>query len=118
MTDEQANAETRLERRAEERGDFLSYVWGVCISLLLSLAAFALVHWAGLSRFSLLIAIGGLALVQLLVQFRCFLHIGFGHKREDLQLILFSGLLLIIMVTGTIWIMASLATRMVVSMPA
>ena len=118
MTDEQANAETRLERRAEERGDFLSYVWGVCISLLLSLAAFALVHWAGLSRFSLLIAIGGLALAQLLVQFRCFLHIGFGHKREDLQLILFSGLLLIIMVTGTIWIMASLATRMVVSMPA
>lgn len=118
MTDEQANAETRLERRAEERGDFLSYVWGVCISLLLSLAAFALVHWAGLSRFSLLIAIGGLALVQLLVQFRCFLHIGFGHKREDLQLILFSGLLLIIMVTGTIWIMASLATRMVVFMPA
>ena len=118
MTDEQANAETRLERRAEERGDFLSYVWGVCISLLLSLAAFALVHWAGLSRFSLLIVIGGLALVQLLVQFRCFLHIGFGHKREDLQLILFSGLLLIIMVTGTIWIMASLATRMVVSMPA
>ena len=118
MTDEQANAETRLECRAEERGDFLSYVWGVCISLLLSLAAFALVHWAGLSRFSLLIAIGGLALVQLLVQFRCFLHIGFGHKREDLQLILFSGLLLIIMVTGTIWIMASLATRMVVSMPA
>ena len=118
MTDQHANTETRLERCAEEREDFRSYAWGVCISLLLSLAAFALVHWAGLSRFSLLIAIGGLALVQMLVQFRCFLHIGFGHKREDLQLILFSALLLIIMVTGTIWIMASLATRMAMSMPA
>ena len=118
MTDQHANTETRLERCAEEREDFRSYVWGVYISLLFSLAAFALVRWAGLSRFSLLIAIGGLALVQMLVQFRCFLHIGFGHKREDLQLILFSALLLIIMMTGTIWIMASLATRMAMSMPA
>ena len=118
MTDKQVNTETRSERCAEERREFRSYVWGVCMSLLLSLAAFALVHWAGMSRFSLLIAIGGLALVQMLVQFRCFLHIGFGQKREDLQLILFSALLLIIMVTGTIWIMASLTTRMAMPMPA
>ncbi|HEY8229058.1 MAG TPA: hypothetical protein VIG31_01260 [Rhodanobacteraceae bacterium] len=56
----------------------------------------------------------------MIVHFRFFLHISFSHKREDLQLILFSTVLLIIMVAGTIWITASLATRMAVpmSMPA
>jgi cytochrome o ubiquinol oxidase operon protein cyoD len=34
------------------------------------------------------------------------------QKREDLQLILFPVLLLAIMVGGTVWIMASLTTRM------
>lgn len=51
-----------------------------------------------------------------IVHFRFFLHISFSHKREDLQLILFSTVLLIIMVAGTIWIMGSLATRMAVPM--
>jgi len=35
-----------------------------------------------------------------------------GQKREDLQLILFSALLLIIVVGGTVWIMGSLGARM------
>ena len=43
---------------------------------------------------------------------RHLLHIGFEKNRDDLLLILFSALLLIIMVAGTIWIMASLALRM------
>ena len=72
-----------------------------------------------LARFSLIgadagqfPAIGDFALVQMLVHFRFFLHIGFRQKREDLQLLLFSALLLTIVVAGTIWIMASLAQRM------
>ena len=52
----------------------------------------------------------------MVVHFRFFLHIGFREHREDLQLILFSALLLFIMVAGTIWIMASLALRMGMSM--
>ena len=101
----------------EERREFRSYVWGAGIALLLTLVPFALVHWAGLPRLPMLIVIGVFALVQILVHFRCFLHISFAHKREDLQLILFSALLDDdIMVAGTIWIMASLALRM--AMPA
>lgn len=118
MSDEQAGIQRRSERCAEERREFRSYIWGVSLALLMSVAAFALVHWVTLPRFSMLIVIGGLALVQMLVHFRCFLHIGLGQKREDLQLILFSALLLTIMVTGTIWIMASLATRMAMPVPA
>jgi len=102
----------RTERSKEERQEFLSYVWGISLALLLTLVPFALVHWVGIPHFPLLIVIGAFALLQMIVHLRFFLHISFSQKREDLQLILFSTLLLIIMVAGTIWIMGSLALRM------
>lgn len=53
------------------------------------------------------------AIVQVGVQLRYFLHIDFSRqKREDLQLILFTLLLLAIMVAGTVWILADLHHRM------
>ena len=106
------NRGDQLELKQQERREFRSYIWGICLALLLTLVPFALVHWIGMPRVSLLIVIGAFALVQVLVHFHCFLHIGFKQKREDLLLILFSALLLTIMVAGTIWIMASLALRM------
>ncbi|MDQ6646146.1 MAG: cytochrome C oxidase subunit IV family protein [Pseudomonadota bacterium] len=109
-------ADDRARLKHEERREFRSYVWGIGLALLLTLVPFALVHWAAVSRRDLLIVIGSFALVQMLVHFHFFLHIGLKQKREDLQLILFSALLLTIMVAGTIWIMASLAARM--AMPA
>lgn len=96
----------------EERRDFRSNVWGIALALALTLVPFALVHWAGVRRFPLLIVIGAFALAQMVVHLRFFLHISFTEKREDLQLILFSTLVLIIMVGGTVWIMGSLALRM------
>ncbi len=103
--------ETRVRKR-EERREFFSYVWGIGLALLLTLVPFAVVHWSAAPHFALLIMIGAFALLQMLVHFRFFLHIGFRQKREDLQLLLFSALLLAIMVVGTIWIMANLALRM------
>lgn len=52
------------------------------------------------------------ALVQMIVHFRFFMHIRLNGRREDLQLILFSTAVLIIMVGGTVWIMGGLALRM------
>jgi cytochrome o ubiquinol oxidase operon protein cyoD len=113
MSGQTHTTEEQADLKREEQQDFHSYVWGISLALLLTVVPFALVRWApGIPRFSLLIVIGAFALVQMLLHFRCFLHIGFKQKREDLQLILFSALLLTIMVAGTIWIMASLATRM------
>jgi cytochrome o ubiquinol oxidase operon protein cyoD len=101
-----------MERSREERRDFRSYVWGIGLALLLTVVPFALVRWGGMPRRPVLIAIGVLAQLQMAVHFRFFLHIGIRRNREDLQLILFSALVLIIMVAGTAWIMANLATRM------
>lgn len=112
-----SHREEEFQRQQEERREFRSYVWGVGSALVLTVVPFALVHWSSnISRLWLLIVVGVFALVQILVHFHFFLHIGFKQKREDLQLLLFSGLLLTIMVAGTIWIMASLAQRM--AMPA
>ena len=102
--------------QTDERSELRSYVWGFGLALLLTLLPFALVYWKAMPRFPLLIVIGAFAFVQVLVHFRCFLHISFRQKREDLLLILFSALLLAIMVVGTLWIMANLAIRMAMPM--
>lgn len=112
MTDQGKHQPTPEELRQHERQDFRSYAWGVGLALLLTVVPFALVHWQTIPRMGLLIAVGGCALLQMMVHFRFFLHIGFKENRDDLQLILFSTLLLLIMVSGTLWIMGSLALRM------
>ena len=70
------------------------YLIGAGLSALLTILAFAAVA-LGLSRGVALGIIGVSAVAQVIVQLRCFLHIDFSRqKREDLQLILFSLLLL------------------------
>ena len=103
----------QTEQRQVQRRELRSYVWGFGLALVLTVLAFIMVRWnVGIPRVTSLIAIGAFALLQMLVHLRFFLHIGFRQQREDLQLIVFSALLLLIMVGGTIWIMGSLATRM------
>ena len=101
-------------REARElRREFRSYVWGIVLALITTAIPFALVHWHVLPRSEALIATGVLALIQVICHFRFFLHVSLARqKREDLQLILFSTLLLLIMAGGTIWIMVNLAARM------
>lgn len=113
MNEQTVGGDRQARLKQEERCEFRSYLWGVGLALLLTLVPFTLVHWVAIPRLPLLIVIGAFALVQMLVHFRFFLHISFKQKREDLQLILFSTLLLAIMIGGTLWIMASLAARMV-----
>ena len=112
MTELDSNPPAVPAREAVARSELLSYVWGLALALLLTLAAFALVRWQPWERGTVLVVIGVLALVQMVVHFRFFLHIGLRRKREDLLLILFSAVLLIVMVAGTIWIMSNLALRM------
>lgn len=113
MSEPAQTSDDRAERARQARREFRSYAWGIALALALTLVPFAAVHWHIMPRAALYITIGAFALVQMVVHFRFFLHIGFRHKRDDLQLILFSGLLLVIMIGGTLWIMGSLARRMV-----
>jgi cytochrome o ubiquinol oxidase operon protein cyoD len=102
---EQPPAEADRERR--------SYIVGFLLALLLTAAAFGLAAFRLLSGPASMAAIGTLAVAQIAVQFRFFLHIDLSRqKREDLQLILFTALLVLIMVAGSIWILTSLDQRM------
>lgn len=97
------------ERARETR----SYVVGLVLALFLTAAAFAGIHWRFADRGATLAVIFALALVQAVVHFRCFLHIGLGRSsRHDLMLLLFSSLIVILMVAGTLVVLGNLATRM------
>ncbi len=98
---------------AEVRHDLRHYLTGAVLSAVLTVVAFGTVMVLALDRPVTLVVIAVAAILQIVVQLRYFLHIGLDRqKREDLQLILFSVLMLSLMAFGTIWIMLNLAGRM------
>lgn len=104
---------TEMSETRENTRELRSYIIGYALALVLSIVPFAVVAWGGAATTSALWIIAGFALVQIIVHFRFFLHIDLSEqKREDLQLILFSVLLFVMMAGGTIWIMVNLHTRM------
>ena len=98
----------------EKWHDIRGYLIGYGLALALTAAAFAAVRWPTFSARATLGLVFGLALVQLLiVHFRYFLHISLRRSaRDDLLLILFSTLIVVLMVSGTIVIISDLRGRM------
>ena len=97
------------ERRRETLTDLVGYA----LALVLTLGAFAAVKWPVAAGGTTLAIILGLALVQVVVQFRCFLHVSFARSaREDLLLVLFAALIVALMVSGTLVILFNLRARM------
>ncbi|RZF60680.1 cytochrome-c oxidase [Sphingomonas populi] len=80
--------------RDDRKREIRTYLIGYALALMLTGAAFSAVRWPFLAGRATFAAVLGLALVQIIVQFRCFLHISFRRSaRDDLQLILFSTLI-------------------------
>lgn len=101
------------------RGTLLSYISGFGFSIVLTLTVFVLVnnhvvtgHQASSHGF-LVLAIMGLALVQLVVQLVFFLHMGSEPKpRWNLAVFMFMLVILIVIVGGSLWIMDNLNYNM------
>ncbi len=92
------------------RRDLASYVTGALLALILTGAAFAVVAKGVTHALPIVFALG---LLQIIVHFRCFLHVDFRKSaRADLQLILFSTLIIALMVGGTLVILFNLRARM------
>ena len=101
------------EPNDDKRGEILTYAIGYGLALALTGAAFAIVHWPSFGPATTLAIVFGLALVQMVVHFRFFLHISLKKSaRDDLQLILFSTLIVVLMVSGTLVILFNLRARM------
>ncbi|WP_025886673.1 cytochrome o ubiquinol oxidase subunit IV [Asaia prunellae] len=98
------NADHEMERRQELRG----YSIGLVLAVLLSALPFAGVMLGLFPRAALIWIIAIAALCQVVVHFRFFLHIDLSSShRDDLQLILFSLLIVALMVGGTLWVLGN-----------
>jgi cytochrome o ubiquinol oxidase operon protein cyoD len=94
-------------------GSYQSYVIGFASSIFLTLISFYLVATAALPPQTLYIAIGGLAMTQLLVQVVFFLHLN-THSNASWNLLsfLFTLVMVLVLVVGTMWIMYNLYAKM------
>ena len=94
-----------------------NYTIGLVLSLALTAASFGAVwlhyynHHVWPTHHELYVWIIVLALVQLVVQLVCFLHVT-GRARSDKVVFAFAGLLVAVLVGGSLWIMTSLNARM------
>jgi len=103
-----------MDKRSEmHRRERRRYVIGYGGSLLLTIVVFVIVYKCGIVTKGVYLSIALLGLAQLIVQLVYFLHIDRRRSsREDLDLVLFSTLVLLIIILGTVWIMGNLAVRM------
>jgi cytochrome o ubiquinol oxidase operon protein cyoD len=91
--------------------EFRHYVIGFVLAIVLTIIPFTLVATVGgkISFFALILC----ALLQLIVHLRFFLHLSYkGQQKEDLQLVMFTGLILFIMIGGSVWVLGDLYNRM------
>ena len=90
-----------------------AYVTGALVSLALTCAAFGVVAFDVVTGNVARVVLALLALAQITAQFRYFLHIDLKNShRDDLQLILFTGLIVALMIGGTTWILFDQHARM------
>ena len=95
----------------EKSKEFRHYVIGFVLAIVLTIIPFTLVASVGgkISFFALILC----ALLQLIVHLRFFLHLSYkGQQKEDLQLVMFTGLILFIMIGGSVWVLGDLYNRM------
>ncbi|MCH4873445.1 MULTISPECIES: cytochrome o ubiquinol oxidase subunit IV [Pseudomonas] len=99
--------------QAESRREKRSYYIGICAALILTLIAFGLVWLKVVAGTQALVVLGVLALLQVVVHLHYFMHIDLGQShRDDLMLILFTSLILLLIIAGTVWILWDLHARM------
>jgi cytochrome o ubiquinol oxidase operon protein cyoD len=95
------------------RRDLRHYLVGTVLALVLTASAFAVVVWRVAPPGGLRAIVALLGLAQVVVHFYYFLHIDLRKSvRDDLRLILFSALIILIMACGTLVIMSNLRHRM------
>ena len=87
------------------------YLIGFVLATILTIVPFVLVATVG-GKISFVVLIL-CAILQLLVHSRYFLHLSYkGQQKEDLQLVMFTGFILLIMIGGSIWVLGDLYNRM------
>ena len=94
-------------------GTYKSYIMGFILSIVTTTISFILVGFDLLPPIDLCIAVAILAVVQLFIQLVYFLHLSTDSKaRWNLVSAIFATIIVVIVVTGTMWIMFDLYDMM------
>jgi cytochrome o ubiquinol oxidase operon protein cyoD len=94
-------------------GTLKSYIVGFILSIVLTIIPYLIVVDHMLIGNALLLTVVGLAVLQLLVQLVFFLHLSTAsEQRWNLMTFMFTVLILVILVVGTLWIMWNLNYNM------
>lgn len=110
MKQEVENKQPQIDTEA---GECRSYIIGFVLSVILTCVAFGLVWLKMLPIGSALAVISILAMVQIIVHLRCFLHVDHEKShRDDLWLVLLTILILGVVIAGTIWTLWNQHMRM------
>jgi cytochrome o ubiquinol oxidase operon protein cyoD len=95
------------------RGSLKGYLTGLVLSLILTAIPFALVRRGALSSPAALAGICSAGLVQILVHLHYFLHLDSSSAaRWNVLAMIFTFLIMVLFVGGTLWIMYTLNYRM------
>ena len=88
----------------------LKPIWiGLILSLVLLLAAYRIVTYYHLTSIGIVYTVFALGIIQALIQLVFFMHLGLEDKPYwHMITFLFTALIVIIVVGGTIWIMSNL----------
>ena len=92
---------------------FKSYMTGFVLAVILTIVPFGLAGFKLLSASTTFIVIAVLALIQVVVHLRYFLHLDLKRSpRENIIALVFTAILIVIMIGGSLWIMFDLHARM------
>jgi cytochrome o ubiquinol oxidase operon protein cyoD len=102
-----------IDSTGVSKGSLKSYLTGFVLALILTAIPFALVMSRAFSPAVIIIGILSAGLVQILVHLHYFLHLDRSSAaRWNVLAILFTLLIMILFVGGTLWIMSNLNYRM------
>lgn len=94
---------------SRQRVTLATYIAGYSLSIGLTLMAFQIVSDGDFVGWTLILVLMGLAVAQLVVQLVFFLHLDQEERpRWNFMVFLFMGLVLLIVVIGSLWIMENL----------
>lgn len=99
----------------DTHSSFKSYAIGFILAVILTVIPFKIVMDGTMDKGTILWIILGMAVVQMLVHLKYFLHLdSSSEQRSNVIALLFTALILVIVVAGSLWIMHNLNTNMMV----
>ena len=102
--------------RGSSRKLVFLYITGFILSLIFTVTAYLVVTHQIFSPVMLVGAVVILAAIQFIVQMICFLHMGTqASSRDRLMVLGFAGVIVTILVVGSLWIINNLNNRMMPS---